>query len=166
MSSGDATLVITDVEPPAEPPPPYSDADSCNIYLEEGQRDEMVQACKCAATVHAACLVQWINTRSVAHEEDRYVCEICTVKYSVKVRQSVRWSASTCSSASWTQYNACLMMAMVFAMMIYVFWVYVNSHEYEESDPNSHWLLWVLSVAMILLFMSTMKTIYQRYVQL
>ena len=135
----------------------------CTICFEDDKRSNLVQACNCAATVHPKCLERWINTRDVAREEDRRTCEVCRTPYNLKIESKLGRGA-LCSGDSWSQYLTCVMMVLMFAMLVFVIIIYVNSEEYKsEENAETEWVLWVLIGATCVLFVSTLHKIYQRW---
>lgn len=134
----------------------------CSICMEEGRRESMVQACRCASCVHPECLERWIAARP-GRGEERHTCEVCRAPYNLKV-EKVLGTGQLCSMASWGQYCTCMLMVLMFLMMAFVTWIYVNSEEYKsEVNAGSNWVLWSLSAVTFVLFLSTIKKIYERW---
>lgn len=113
--------------------------------------------------MHPECLERWINTRTAQRAEERHTCEVCRAPYNIKVVSKLG-TDQLCSGASWSQYITCVMLLLMFAMLGFVIWVYVNSEEYKsEENADTEWLLWLLTAATGLLFLSTMAKIYERW---
>ena len=112
------------------------------------------------------CLQRWINTRAGVRrdgQEERHRCEVCRAPYNVSVDAKLG-KGKLCSMASWGQYCTCVLMLLMFVMLAFVIWVYINSEEYKnEETADANWVLWSLTAATGLLFVSTMKKIYERW---
>ena len=62
------------------------------------------------------------------------------------------------------RYITCVMMVLMFAMLVFVIIIYVNSEEYKsEENAETEWVLWVLIGCTCVLFVSTLHKIYQRW---
>jgi hypothetical protein len=111
-------------------------------------------------------LERWINTRGSVRQdgqEERHTCEVCRGPYNVSVKAKLG-KGKLCSMASWSQYFTCVLMLLMFVMLGFVIWVYINSEEYKsEENADTNWVLWSLTAATGLLFLSTMKKIYERW---
>eukprot|EP01048_Picozoa_sp_COSAG05_P005086 COSAG05_NODE_293_length_12007_cov_209.909473_5_plen_204_part_00 len=141
---------------------------SCWVCLEEDERPNLVQPCKCAAHVHPECLETWINTRPSSTRPasrgqdtrvvDRHVCEVCREPYNLTTEAKLG-TDRLCSADSWAQYITCCMLLLMFAMLAFVIVVYVTSEEYKtEENKDTEWLLWALVAGTGLLFISTSES--------
>ena len=112
--------------------------------------------------VHPECLERWINTRAELGQE-RHACEVCRAPYNIAVEKKFT-TGNLCSLASWSQYFTCAVMILMGVIMAFVIVIYVNSEEYKSGEnEDTNWVLWSLTAATFVLFLSTLKKIYERW---
>jgi hypothetical protein len=88
---------------------------------------------------------------------------VCRAPYNIAVAKKLT-TGNLCSLASWSQYFTCAVMLLMGVIMAFVLVIYVNSEEYTSGEnDDTNWVLWALTAATFVLFLSTLKKIYERW---